>query len=222
MGFPAHSLSVTEHAALLTAERAGETFLAHRDEHGDLRIVPLAERDRVTFGRTAHNDIVLAGDSQVSRTHAELRAAGASWTVVDDDMSRNGTYVNGERVQRRRRLQDRDILRMGTSAVLFRQPSAIGDESTAAAPTSREVKVSEAERRVLVELCRPLLEPGLGATPAANGQIAEALVLSLPGVKSHVRTLFTKLDVDDLPQNRKRAELARRALEIGLVSVRDV
>ena len=29
-------------------------------------------------------------------------------------------------------------------------------------------------------------------------------------------------EVPDLPQNRKRAELARRALEVGLVSARDL
>ena len=75
---------------------------------------------------------------------------------------------------------------------------------------------------MLVALCRPLLEPGLVGTPASNQEIADALFLSLPGVKSHVRSLFTKVGVDDLPQNRKRAELARRALDLGLVSARDL
>jgi DNA-binding NarL/FixJ family response regulator len=41
-------------------------------------------------------------------------------------------------------------------------------------------------------------------------------------VKTHIRALFAKLDVEDLPQNRKRAELARRAIEAGLVSARDL
>jgi DNA-binding NarL/FixJ family response regulator len=74
---------------------------------------------------------------------------------------------------------------------------------------------------VLVALCAPLLGPGVAA-PAANGEIAERLSLSPAGVKTHIRALFSKLDVEDLPQNRKRAELARRALEAGLVTARDV
>ena len=86
----------------------------------------------------------------------------------------------------------------------------------------RETRLTDAERRVLVELCRPLLRPGGTAVPPSNGEIADALCLSVPGVKSHVRSLFAKLGVDDLPQNRKRAELARRALELGLVSARDL
>ena len=48
------------------------------------------------------------------------------------------------------------------------------------------------------------------------------MFLSLPGVKSHMRSLCVKLEVEDLPQNRKRAELARRALDSGLVSQRDL
>ena len=64
--------------------------------------------------------------------------------------------------------------------------------------------------------------PGLVATPASNREIADELVLSLSASRSHIRALFVKLDVDELPQNRKRAELARRALESGLVTTRDV
>jgi DNA-binding CsgD family transcriptional regulator len=222
VGFPAHTLSASEHAALLAAERGGEPFLAHRDVHGDLRIVPLGDVERVRIGRTADNEVHLAGDAEVSRAHAVIQAAGAGWIAVDDGMSRNGTYVNGERVLRHRRLEDRDIVRVGRTSILFRSPSAVDDASTAVARAAPLAKLTDAERRVLIALCRPLLEPGLVATPASNQEIANELVLSLPGVKSHVRSLFEKLGVADLPQNRKRAELARRALEIGLVSARDV
>ena len=222
MSFLAHSLSASEHAALLAAEREGGPFLAHRDAHGDLRIVPLTGVDRVRIGRTAGNDVVLAGDAEVSRTHALLEAAAGGWTVVDDGMSRNGTYVNGERVLRHRRLEDRDVLRIGATTILFRFPTMILDKSTLLTAAMPEPRLTDAERRVLVALCRPLLQPGLVATPASNQEIADALSLSLPGVKSHVRALFSKVGVDDLPQNRKRAELARRALEVGIVSARDL
>ena len=222
MSFLAHSLSAPEHAALLAAEREGGPFLAHRDAHGDLRIVPLVTVDRVRIGRTAGNDVVLAGDAEVSRTHALLEAAAGGWTVVDDGMSRNGTYVNGERVLRHRRLEDRDVVRIGATSILFRFPTMILDESTLLTTALPEAHLTGAERRVLVALCRPLLGPGLVATPASNQEIADTLSLSLPGVKSHVRSLFAKVGVNDLPQNRKRAELARRALEVGLVSARDL
>jgi pSer/pThr/pTyr-binding forkhead associated (FHA) protein len=221
VSFVTHSLSPSEHAALLAAEREDGPFLAYRDGHGDLRIVPLAMTDRVRIGRTTGNDVVLAGDSEVSRSHAVLDPTGAGWTVVDDGLSRNGTFVNDERVLRHRHLEDRDVLRIGATSILFRFPAMVIDDSTVRARTLPQARLTEAERRVLVALCRPLLEPGLVTVPAGNQEIADTLCLSLPGVKSHVRTLFAKLGIDDLPQNRKRAELARRALERGLVSVRD-
>ncbi len=64
--------------------------------------------------------------------------------------------------------------------------------------------------------------PGPAPAPASNREIAEELYLSVDGVKTHVRALFTKLGVGDLPQYHKRAELARRALERGLVGHADL
>ena len=221
MSLITHSLSPSERAAVLAAERDGGPFLVYRDAYGDLRIVPLAATDRVRVGRNAGNDVVLDGDAEVSRAHAVLESAAAGWTVVDDGMSRNGTYVNGERVRRHRRLADHDVLQVGATSILFRHPAMVVDDSTVAALAPPEGRITQAERRVLVQLCRPLLEPGAAPVPATNGEIGKALCLSLPGVKSHVRSLFAKLGVNDLPQNRKRAELARRALELRLVTSRD-
>lgn len=214
-------MSPSERAALLGAEREGAPFLVYRDAFGDLRIVPLGPSERVRIGRTAGNDVVLDGDAEVSRSHALLESEAAGWRVVDDGMSRNGTYVNGERVRRHHRLADRDVLRVGATSLIFRHPAMVVDDSTAVSLSRPDARVTEAELRVLVALCRPLLQPGEVAVPASNGEIATALHLSLPGVKSHVRSLFAKLGVDALPQNRKRAELARRALELGLVTSRD-
>ncbi len=218
------SFSPAEKEALLTAERAGAPFLAHRDEHGDLRLVPLNTSELIRIGRTDDNDVVLAGDAEVSRAHAEIRAAGAGWTIFDDGMSRNGTFVNEHRVVRHRRLEDRDVVRVGATSLLFRQPSAASVESTAVTGRRPVPPVTDGERRVLIALCRPLLlGPDPLPTPASNPEIAEELVLSLSGVKSHVRALFAKLGVDDeLPPNRKRVELAREALDLGLVSARDL
>lgn len=41
-------------------------------------------------------------------------------------------------------------------------------------------------------------------------------------MKLHLRALFDKLEVADLPHNKKRLALAARALAEGLVSERDV
>jgi ATP/maltotriose-dependent transcriptional regulator MalT len=80
------------------------------------------------------------------------------------------------------------------------------------------VRLTDGERRVLVALCRPLAARRGAAIPASNREIAAELHLSTDGVKTHVRALFAKLGIEDLPQYRKRTELARRALDLGLVT----
>ena len=210
MGFGPHQLSSSELAALIVAERENEPFLAYRDGAGDLRFVPLAGRRRLTVGRAEGNDVVLGWDPQVSRAHAQLECAAGVWMLVDDGRSRNGCYVDGTRVQGRARLADGSMLRFGGTSVLFRAP-AHGVETTVPATAASLVRLTQAERRVLVALCRPLLGTDRLGPPASNREIGERLSLSAAGVKTHIRSLFAKLEIDDLPQNRKgrRARAAR-------------
>ena len=70
---------------------------------------------------------------------------------------------------------------------------------------------------MLVEVCRPFAASSYAA-PASTRQIAEALVISPETVKTHLRAMFDAFGVEAMPQNQKRAELARRALERGVVS----
>jgi DNA-binding NarL/FixJ family response regulator len=54
--------------------------------------------------------------------------------------------------------------------------------------------------------------------PATNRQIAGELYLSVAAVKLHLRVLFEKFGVTDLPQNKKRVALVRRAVDSGILS----
>jgi DNA-binding CsgD family transcriptional regulator len=221
MGFPRHSLLPSELGALREAERRGDPFLAFKDSGGDLRVMPLGEIDNATIGRSEHSDVTLTWDPQVSRVHAQLERVGGDWTLSDDGLSRNGSFVNGERVLGRRRLLDGDTLRFGNTTLLFRAPGP-AVVSTAVADAAALAKLSAGERRVLVALCRPLAIRGSVAVPASNREIADELHLSLDGVKTHIKALFAKLDIENLPQYQKRTELARRALDTGLVTPRDL
>jgi hypothetical protein len=83
--------------------------------------------------------------------------------------------------------------------------------------------ITPGQRRVLVALCRPFLaaaEPG--ATPPSNSELAQDLGVSTEAVRTHLKALFKVFDLPDLPQNRKRAELARRAMAAGVVVPRDL
>jgi len=221
MGFPPHSLGPEQLGRLLDADREGEPFVAYRDETGDLLISPLADADRLTVGRGEHNGIALDWDPEVSRTHAQLELVGDEWTVVDDGLSRNGSFVNGERVAGRRRLADGDVLLVGQTSLLFRAPGPVTKTTVSREPAAA-VRPTDAQRRVLVALCRPLLTPAGANAPAGNREIAAELHLSLDGVKTHIRALFEKLGIEELPQYHKRVELARRAIDLGLVTQRDL
>jgi pSer/pThr/pTyr-binding forkhead associated (FHA) protein len=217
-----HQSTPAELKAQLEAERAGRPFLLYREPDAGQAIVPLATAS-VTVGRGEGCDVCLAWDGDVSRVHAELEQKGGVWTVSDDGLSRNGTYVNGERVSGRRRLRDGDSVRFGATVVRFREPSA-GDtgETRLAGDAPPEARVSEAQKRVLVALCRPFRDGSPYATPATNQAIAAELFLSVDAVKTHMRALFDKFDVGDVPQNQKRAKLVERAFNSGAIGPKDL
>src|SRR3954470_24471666 len=98
-------------------------YLVYRDGGGHQQLVALeSRRERLTVGRGEQTDLWLEWDAQASRLHAAFERLGGDWTVVDDGLSRNGTYVNGERVQGRRRLCDGDVVRCGSTELLFQTP----------------------------------------------------------------------------------------------------
>jgi pSer/pThr/pTyr-binding forkhead associated (FHA) protein len=75
-------------------------------------------RDKpLTIGRLSDSDLTLP-DHNVSRRHAEIRRVGNGYALVDLG-STNGTMVNGERISNEHRLQDGDILSIGSIHVRF-------------------------------------------------------------------------------------------------------
>jgi hypothetical protein len=91
-----------------------------------------------------------------------------------------------------------------------------------AADAPAPASLSDAQRRVLVALCRPFRDESAYSAAPTNQAIAEELFLSVDAVKTHLRALFAKFEVEDLPQNRKRLELVRRALTSGAVTRREL
>lgn len=77
---------------------------------------------RTSIGRGEDCDIVLDGET-VSRLHCEIVRFGGAYVV--QDFSRNGTYVNSQRVQQTQ-LQDGDQIRVGQNILLVQLSSATG------------------------------------------------------------------------------------------------
>ena len=104
----------------LAAQRTGAPYVLFRDGERRQRIVVLAgEPPLVHIGRGPACEIALPWDTEVSRVHAILERAGGHWTLVDDGLSRNGSFVNGHRVRGRTRLADGDELCGGRTRLVF-------------------------------------------------------------------------------------------------------
>ena len=215
--------TAAELKARIEAERAGAPFLVYRDEEGTQRIFRLGDVRRLSVGRSSANEIPLGWDVEASRVHSELVRVGEEWTIADDGLSRNGTYLNGQRLGGRRRLRNGDIVRFGTTEALFRVPGpVILEETRPPVSTHPPPSLSPAQRRVLVALARPFTGDVEHAVPASNRQIAEELVVTVDAVKANLRALFEKFDVEDLPQNRKRARLVELAFSSGAITRRQL
>jgi hypothetical protein len=168
-------------------------------------------------------DLTVDWDGEVSGMHAELQRHGGEVTIVDDGLSTNGMFVNGQKIVGRSRLRDRDRIRVGRTMLTYRSGDWPGGQTTVAAiDTPGAIKLTETQREILVALCRPLTDGAIVATPATNSQIAAEVCLSVEAVKTHLRSLFGKFELTDLSQGQKRARLAECALQHGIVTQRDL
>jgi serine phosphatase RsbU (regulator of sigma subunit) len=75
------------------------------------------EKERVVIGRLPSCDVVLEMGS-VSRQHCQILRIGEEF-YVEDLGARNGSFVNGQRVEGRRKLADGDELKVGDALFRF-------------------------------------------------------------------------------------------------------
>ncbi|HTU86104.1 MAG TPA: FHA domain-containing protein [Solirubrobacteraceae bacterium] len=206
---------------VIAAERTGYPFVVWRADGREQRLLLLQpDRWRVTIGRDPAADIPLAWDAEVSRTHALLEQVGRGWTLVDDGLSRNGSFVNGARVIGRRRLRDKDRLVFGNTPLTYRETSGGITQTASAIDAPAAIPLTPMQRKILIALCRPVHESE-SATPATNRQIAEEVFLTVDAVKAHLRVLFDRYGLSQLPQNEKRARLVTAVLDSGALAPRD-
>jgi DNA-binding winged helix-turn-helix (wHTH) protein len=115
--------------------------------------VPLASSSKLRLGRSSDCELMLAVPD-VSRVHAEIECDGASH-VLYDQRSTNGTFVNGERVERAP-LRAGDVLRLGDAilVVVGLEPGERGE--------ARELHPGLVGSAVLARALAPLRAVGQG------------------------------------------------------------
>jgi predicted component of type VI protein secretion system len=176
--------------------------------------VAVLDSDRMTIGKAASNDVTI-NDARASRLHAVLERYGATWCVCDL-ASRNGTFVNGQRVWTGQPLRAGDEILIGQTRMLLR--TAAVAETAVTEDLQAPPRLTPRERDVLMALCRPVLAGNLFTEPATTAQIAEELVVSEPAVRQHLLRLYGKFAIYD-GEERRRLRLANEVIRRGAVSL---
>ncbi len=108
---------------------------------------------KTTLGRKPDNDIVIADDS-ASRLHAEIFCQG-DLAVVSDLGSRNGTFVNRERLSQPHNLRHEDQIRIGqhVASIAFRDdqnPSALVAALTVTRSLTRDLLLESVDQHAIL------------------------------------------------------------------------
>lgn len=177
------------------------------------RSVPLSG-ERTVVGRSPEADLQLE-DEAVSWNHLEIERRGDVLMATDLD-SRNGTALNGEPLDRPRRLADGDTLILGAHRLEIStgRVTPVGATVPSGEPS---VALSEEERATAIALVAPYRNEGAFAgRPATRAEIAAELNVSERTAQRRLDALAAKLDIrGDAGRDRPR-QIAARVIELGL------
>jgi predicted component of type VI protein secretion system len=170
--------------------------------------------ERTVVGRSPEADVQLE-DEAVSWNHLEIERRGEVLMATDLD-SRNGTALNGEPLDRPRRLRDGDTLIVGGHRLEVSTGPATPIGATIAA-SEPSVALSEEERATAAALVEPYRSEGAFAgRPATRAEIAAALHVSERTAQRRLDALAAKLEISgDAGRDRPR-QIAARVIELGL------
>jgi len=169
---------------------------------------------RTVVGRDPEADVPLE-DEAVSWHHLEIENRGGALMATDLD-SRNGTALNGEPLDRPRRLRDGDTLLVGSHRLEVSEPVS-GRAGGTVAATSPSVPLSEEERATARALVAPYRSEGAFAgRPATRAEIAAELHVSERTAQRRLDALAAKLDISGEAGRDRPRLIAARVLELGL------
>lgn len=115
----------------------------------------------VTIGRNPDSDLLVA-DDRVSRIHCAIRIGESGVYQLKDLKSRNGTFVNGERIESAN-LKAGDQIRIGQQVIVFEDDQAAGPD-TAMHELNQQMAGGKGYTTILREIA-PEGAPKPGAIP---------------------------------------------------------
>jgi predicted component of type VI protein secretion system len=169
---------------------------------------------RTMVGRDPDADVSI-DDEAVSWRHLEIESRGGVLMATDLD-SRNGTALNGEPLDRPRRLRDGDVLTVAEYRLEVSDPVP-GRAGATVATSEPSVELSEEEWATASALVAPYRSEGAFAgRPATRAELAEALHVSERTAQRRLDALAAKLDVPGGAGRERPRLIAARVIELGL------
>jgi MoxR-like ATPase len=135
------------------------------------RIYPLA-KDIVTLGRDGKCAVRLDVEG-ISRNHAQIIREGGAW-LITDLMSKNGTFVNGEKTDQRA-LADGDSIGIGDVELVFSTEEA----APASGRPAGKLEGDDAETVKRMKRAREVIEREVGKVIIGQKQVIEQVIIAL-------------------------------------------
>ena len=117
------SLRITQHPGMSPGQQIPRNIdcVVIDDDVGRVRLLPdqqiPLDIDCFVIGRESDSHLTIP-DPTVSKRHAELRLEDGQWSI-EDLRTRNGTWVNGQRVHGRTPLSHNDEIRISACTAVF-------------------------------------------------------------------------------------------------------
>jgi sigma-B regulation protein RsbU (phosphoserine phosphatase) len=164
----------------------------------------LIEKDRTLIGRASDNDLPLA-DQFCSSHHATIVRRGEKFTV-NDAGSKNGTFVNGLKIQQETELSNGDEILVGMTRLIFGKKPLSHVELVEAGPLTENINTIVNVRDILKESAVDTItrQPAAVLDPdevrreqkvlRVLNEVSQSLIYHLPMAEllSHIMDLITE------------------------------
>jgi sigma-B regulation protein RsbU (phosphoserine phosphatase) len=151
----------------------------------------LLDRPVVTIGRSSMNDLPIA-DKMLSRQHARILRDGNGGLMIEDLGSRNGTYLNGERLVSTRPLKTGDRITVGGVTL------KVESESTTRVRIDEIAGDDHALDNTILKASAELLRQPAETDPRLPAEQLSKLIESLRVVNELTIELLRDVSVDEL------------------------
>ena len=171
------------------------------------------DRDTLVIGRSREADLVLDADG-VSRKHARITRSGQHALNIVDLAAKNGTFLNGERIDVAA-LHHGDRIQIGpvVLCLVFSDADAELPPVVPVAPAAATAAASDARESPVPALSAREWEVAqCVAQGLTNGEIAKVLGVSRRTVATHLERIYERLDIHS---RAALAHLVARAREPG-------